>query len=119
LFADAHEDARQEDPTVGAMATSPLNVDRVCAWQEEARRAVRQRELLPPAACEAIARVLERFLDEMADEEHEEEMRTAVALLLRAARRSTHEGTAAALAGGRKTVPAEACPAPLARGTSI
>jgi hypothetical protein len=64
FFADAREEAADEHPWVEPTAIAPLDLDRVCVWQEEMRRAVRRRESLPPAACEAIARLLERFLDE-------------------------------------------------------
>jgi hypothetical protein len=65
---------------MGASVPSPLNVDRVCAWQEEVRRAVRQSESLPPAACEAIAQLLERFLEEEAAPDQQGELREAIAL---------------------------------------
>lgn len=62
-------------------ARSPLNVDRVCVWQEEMRRAVHQSESLPPAACEAIAQLLERFLEEDAADDQQGELREAIALI--------------------------------------
>jgi hypothetical protein len=65
---------------MGASARSPLNDDRVCVWQEEMRRAVRQSESLPPAACEAIARLLERFLEEEVAHDQQGELREAIAL---------------------------------------
>jgi hypothetical protein len=44
------------------------------------RRAVRQSESLPPAACEAIAQLLERFLEEEAADDPQGELREAIAL---------------------------------------
>jgi hypothetical protein len=74
---------------VEATATAPSNGDRVCDWQEEMRRALRRSESLPPAACEAIARLLERFLDEGAtDDGCVHELRAAIALLMVASRRN-------------------------------
>jgi hypothetical protein len=60
--------------------STPLNVDRICDWQEEVRRAVGQSESLPPAACEAIAQLLERFLEEEGADDQQAELRDAIAL---------------------------------------
>jgi hypothetical protein len=70
-------------------ATAPLDNDWVCAWQEEMRRAVGRCESLPPAACGAIARLLERFLDEeTAERGRAEEIRLAIALLRESSQRN-------------------------------
>jgi hypothetical protein len=45
------------------------------------RQAVRQSESLPPAACEAIAQLLERFLEEETAGDQQGELRQAIALL--------------------------------------
>jgi hypothetical protein len=78
-------------------AAGPLNLDRVCGWQEEMQCAVRRSESLPPAACGAIARLLERFLEEeAADDGRVDEVRAAIALLIVASQRNARFG------GGQK-----------------
>lgn len=53
------------------------------SWQQEMRRAVDQRDVLPPAACEALVRVLENFLVEGAvDDADLDEVLRAIALLM-------------------------------------
>jgi hypothetical protein len=58
------------------------------------RRAVDQREGLTPATCEALVRLLERFLveDETVGDAHLDEVRRTITLLRG---RSTHVGGAA------------------------
>jgi hypothetical protein len=74
-------------------ADSPLNLDRVCAWQEEMQHAVGRRESLRPAACGATARLLERFLEEeAADDGRVDEVRAAIALLIVASQRNSRFG---------------------------
>ena len=53
------------------------------SWHEEMRRAADQRDLLPSAAREALAQVLERFLldDEALGAAHVDEVRRTIALL--------------------------------------
>ena len=53
------------------------------SWREEMRRAVDQRDVLPPAACAALVRVLECFLleDEALGAAHVDEVRRTIALL--------------------------------------
>jgi hypothetical protein len=52
------------------------------SWHEEIRRAFDQRDVLPQAACEALARVLEHFLAaEAVDDAHLNEVRRTIALL--------------------------------------
>jgi hypothetical protein len=52
------------------------------SWHQEMRRAVDQRDVFPPAACEALARVLENFLLEGAvDDPDLDEVLRAIALL--------------------------------------
>jgi hypothetical protein len=64
-----------------------LNATFDCAyagsWHEEMRRAVDQRNALPPAACDALVRLLERFLaeDEVVGDAHLDEVRRTIALL--------------------------------------
>ena len=75
--------------SVGPSAAVRLEVDRVCAWQEEMRRAVAPRESLPAAACDAIALLLERFIDETAAERGcAGEVRLAIALLRESSQRN-------------------------------
>ena len=66
---------------MAASARSSLDVDYVCVWQEEMGRAVRQSESLPPAAREAIAHLLQRFLEEDAADDQQDELREAIALI--------------------------------------
>jgi hypothetical protein len=74
-------------------AAGPLNLDRVCAWQEEMQRAVGRRDSLPAAACGAIAQLLERFLEEeAADDGRVDEVRAAIALLIVSSRRNSRLG---------------------------
>jgi hypothetical protein len=81
--------------SVEPTAARPLNLDRVCAWQEEMRRAVRRRESLPAAACGAIAGLLERFLEEeAADDRPVDEVRAAIALLSVASQRNSPSAAA-------------------------
>jgi hypothetical protein len=76
--------------SVEPTADSALNLDRVCAWQEEMQHAVGRRESLPPAACGATARLLERFLEEeAADDGRVDEVRAAIALLIVASQRNS------------------------------
>jgi hypothetical protein len=53
------------------------------SWHEEMRRAVNQRDVLPPAARAALVRVLERFLleDEALGAAHADEVRRTITLL--------------------------------------
>jgi hypothetical protein len=89
--------------SVELMAAGPLNLDRVCAWQEEMQFAVRRRESLPAAACGAIARLLERFLEEeAADDGCVDEVRAAIALLIVASQRNSCFG------GGQTSIGNEA-----------
>jgi hypothetical protein len=79
--------------SVEPTADSPPNLDRVCAWQEEMQHAVGRRESLPPAACGAIARLLERFLEEeAADDGRADEVRAAIALLIVSSQRNSRFG---------------------------
>lgn len=81
---------RSVEPTA---SSDPLNLDRICSWQEEMHHAVRRRESLPPAACGAIAQLLERFLeDETADDGRADEVRAAIALLIVASHRNPRFG---------------------------
>jgi hypothetical protein len=83
--------------SVEPTAAGPLNLDRVCVWQVEMQRAVRRRESLPAAACGAVARLLERFLEEeAADDGRGDEVRAAIALLIVASQRNARFG------GGQK-----------------
>jgi|KBSMisStaDraftv2_1062788.scaffolds.fasta_scaffold479051_1 hypothetical protein len=66
---------------MAASARSSLDVDYVCVWQEEMGRAVRQSESLPPAAREAIAQLLQRFLEEDAADDQQDELREAITLI--------------------------------------
>jgi hypothetical protein len=81
-----------DETRISSMSTSvcgPPNVDRVCAWQEELRRAVRESDALPPAACQALARLLEQFLEEeAADADSQGELRAALARLNAASQRN-------------------------------
>lgn len=53
------------------------------SWHQEMRRAVDQRDELPPAACEAVVRVLENFLvEEAVDDADLDEVLRAIALLM-------------------------------------
>jgi hypothetical protein len=89
LFADAPSSRRTSIRSVEASAAAPLDVDWICAWQEEMRRALRRRESLPASACGALARLLERFLDdEPVERGNVEEVRTAIALLTESSQRS-------------------------------
>jgi hypothetical protein len=103
LFADAHEQPADEHPSVTPATTVPLDVDRVCTWQEEMRRAVSRRESLPAAACGAIARLLERFLDEeTAEHGGGDEVRAAIALLRDSSQRNGSLGLCASAARVRR-----------------
>jgi hypothetical protein len=76
--------------SVESSAAGPLNLDRVCTWQEEMQRAVGRRESLPAAACRAIARLLEGFLEEeAADDGRVDEVGAAIALLIVASQRNS------------------------------
>ncbi len=72
--------------TIGVMDHPAANTSFDCAyadsWHEEIRRAFDQRDVLPQAACEALARVLEHFLAaEAVDDAHLNEVRRTIALL--------------------------------------
>jgi hypothetical protein len=84
-------------------ALGPLNLDRVCAWQEEMQRAVRRRESLPPAACGAIARLLERFLEEeAADDGRVAEVQAAIALLITSSQTNSRSAAARKMSTGKE-----------------
>ena len=72
--------------TIGVMDHPAANTSFDCAyadsWHEEIRRAFDQRDVLPQAAREALARVLEHFLAaEAVDDAHLNEVRRTIALL--------------------------------------
>lgn len=72
------------------------------SWHDEMRRAVDRRNALAPAACDALVRLLERFLveDETVGGEHLDEVRRTTALLSEPAdsRESGGGGTSARFA---------------------
>jgi hypothetical protein len=104
VFAVAREHALDDDLHVDPVAAnSGPNADRICTWQEEARGAVRQSDSLSPAACDAVARLLKRFLEEEepGDDDEQGEMRTLITLLNAAAQRPTRDEDAAIADQGR------------------